>query len=113
MVTPARSRTVNGRRRSPWAAQKSTDCEWKSIRNNSPSIFPLDVLLHFSPHLDQTAPNLLEERHHLVDLGIARQLELWLTRLCGGRTWYAGYWQPAGQQLLLQRCIPALQAGDL
>src|SRR5262245_6326064 len=26
----------------------------------------------------------------LVDVGIARQLELWLTGLCGGRTRYAG-----------------------
>jgi Arc/MetJ-type ribon-helix-helix transcriptional regulator len=48
----------------------------------SSSIFPLDVLLHIPPHLDQTPPNLLKERDHLIDLGIARQLELRLARLC-------------------------------
>src|SRR5262245_39562605 len=80
---------------------------------NALSIFPLDVLLHLSPHLEQPAPSPLEERHHLVDLCIARQLELRLARLCGGRTWYTGYWQPTGQQFLLQRCILALQASDL
>ena len=37
---------------------------------------PLDVLLHFSPHLGRTAPSFLEERNHLVELGVARQLEL-------------------------------------
>src|SRR6266481_3704037 len=45
------------------------------------SIFPLDILLHAPSHLDQTAPNPLKERNHLVDLGIARQLELRLSRL--------------------------------
>src|SRR5262245_6838483 len=48
----------------------------------NPSIFLLDVLLHVPTHLDQTAPNLLDERNHLVDLGIARQLELRLAGLC-------------------------------
>jgi NAD(P)-dependent dehydrogenase (short-subunit alcohol dehydrogenase family) len=46
------------------------------------SIFPLDILLDGPSHLDQTTPNLLKERDHLVDLGIARQLELRLDRLC-------------------------------
>src|SRR5215831_3186296 len=51
-------------------------------RPPAPSIFLLEVLLHVPAHLDQTAPNLLEERDHLVDLGIARQLELSLAGLC-------------------------------
>src|SRR5262245_42029652 len=49
---------------------------------NALSIFPLDVLLHLSPHLEEPAPNLLEERHHLVDFGIARQIELRLAGPC-------------------------------
>jgi hypothetical protein len=57
----------------------------------SSSISPLDVLLHIPSHLDQTAPNLLKEGDHLVDLGIARQLELRLTGLRGGRTRHTGY----------------------
>src|SRR5262245_59003682 len=67
---------------------------------NALSILPFDVLLHLSPHLEQPALSPREERHHLVDVGIAWQLELWLTRLCGGRTWYTGYWQPTGEQFL-------------
>jgi len=45
-------------------------------------IFLLDVLLYVPAHLDQAAPNLLEERNHPVDLGIARQLDLALAGLC-------------------------------
>jgi hypothetical protein len=52
-----------------------------SQQRPQPSIFPLDVLLHAPSHLDQTAPNPLKERNHLVHLGIARQLELWLVGL--------------------------------
>src|SRR6266508_686136 len=66
------------------------------IRYGSPSvrrhrsIFLLDVLLHVPPHLDQTAPNLLKERNHLIDLGIAWQLELRFVGLCAWRTRHTG-----------------------
>src|SRR5262249_16764576 len=82
-------------------------------RPPAPSIFLLEVLLHVLAHLDQTAPNLLEERDHLVDLGIARQLELSLAGLCARRSRNAGPRQPTGQQFLLHRRILALQAADL
>ena len=74
---------------------------------------PLDILLHGPPHHDQSAPNLLKERNHFVDLGIARQLKLRLARLRACGTLYTGYGQPAGQKLLLQRRVLALQVGDL
>jgi hypothetical protein len=38
-----------------------------SFRGTTPSISPLDVPLHGPPHLDQTAPNLLEEQNHLPE----------------------------------------------
>src|SRR5215831_305967 len=63
----------------------------------APSIFLLDVLLHVPTHLDQTAPNLLEERNHLVDLGIARHLELSLAGLCARRSRNTGHRQPTRQ----------------
>jgi hypothetical protein len=47
-----------------------------AILRASPSIFLLDVLLNVPPQLDQTTPNSLKERNYLVDLGIARELEL-------------------------------------
>ncbi len=55
------------------------------------SIFPFDVLLHAPPHLDQTAPDLLKKRNHLVDLRIAGQLELRIVGLCDGWTRRTGY----------------------
>ena len=45
-------------------------------------IFLLDVLLPLPAHVDQTAPNFLDERNNLVDVGIARQLDLALAGLC-------------------------------
>ena len=50
------------------------------------SILPSDVLLDAPPHLDQTAPDLLKKGNHLVDIRIARQLELRIGGLCDGRT---------------------------
>src|SRR5262245_17184410 len=41
------------------------------------------------------------------------RLELRLAALCDARTRRTGYRQPTGQKLLLQRCILALQAGNL
>src|SRR5262249_39996459 len=79
----------------------------------APSIFLLDVLLHVPTDLDQTAPNLLEERNHLVDLGIARHLELSLAGLCARRSRNTGHRQPTRQKFLLHRRILALQADDL
>ena len=51
-----------------------------TARTSIVSIFLLNVLQHGLPHLDQTAPSILEKRNHLVDIGIARQLELWIQR---------------------------------
>ena len=50
-------------------------CHADRTDQRSPSIFLLSVLQHGLPHLDQTAPSILEKRNHLVDIGIARQLE--------------------------------------
>src|SRR5262245_10822728 len=55
------------------------------------------------PSRGTTSP--CRRRHRLAALALA-------TRLCGGRTWYTGYWQPTGQQFLLQRRVLALQASD-
>jgi hypothetical protein len=56
------------------------------VRGKSSSILPFDVLLHAPPHLDQTAPDLLKKGNHLVDVRIARQLELRIGGLCDGWT---------------------------
>jgi hypothetical protein len=55
---------------------------WRD-RRDVKSVFLLGILLHGRHHLDQTAPKILEERNHLVDIGIVRQLELRLAGLCG------------------------------
>src|SRR5262245_41829530 len=79
----------------------------------SPSIFLLDILKHVPPHLDQTAPSLLEKRNHLVELGIARKLERRVAGLCGGRARPIGDRWSSLQKLLLQPGVFLLQAGDL
>jgi hypothetical protein len=57
-----------------------------SYPSSSISIPPFNVLLHTPSHLDQTPPDLLKKGNHLVDVRIARQLELRIGGLCDGRS---------------------------
>src|SRR6202022_1293194 len=52
-------------------------------RIENPSNLAADVLLHAVGHLDQPAPCLLQERHHAVQVAIARQRNLDLALALG------------------------------
>src|SRR6516165_11160196 len=73
------------------------------------------VLLQGRDHLNQAAPDLLDEIHDLVEIGIVGQLQARLLRL--GRRRFrldgARQRQIVCKQLFLHRCIFALKARDL
>src|SRR5215470_3829707 len=73
------------------------------------------VLLQRRDHLNQAAPDLLDEVHDLVEIGIVRQLQTRLVPLDRRRLWLDGARQRqiARQQLFLDRCVFALKARDL
>src|SRR5215471_15434108 len=73
------------------------------------------VLLQRRDHLNQAAPDLLDEVHDLVEISIVRQLQTRLLRLGRRRLWLDGARQRqiARKQLFLDRCVFALKARDL
>src|SRR5262249_28390489 len=73
------------------------------------------VLLQRRDHLHQAAPDLLDEIHDLVEIGIVGQLQARLLRLGRRRLRLDGarQRQVARKQLFLDRCVFALKARDL
>src|SRR5215831_18011648 len=73
------------------------------------------VLLQRRDHLHQAAPDLLDEIHDLVEIGIVGQLRARLLRLGRRRLRLDGarQRQVAGKQLFLDRYVFALKARDL
>src|SRR5215831_6550343 len=73
------------------------------------------VLLQRRDHLNQAAPDLLDEIHDLVEIGIVGQLQARLLRLGRRRLGLDGARQRqiARKQLFLDRCVFALKARDL
>src|SRR5712691_1095483 len=79
------------------------------------SLLVENVPLHRQDHLDQAPPDLLDEIHHLVELGVAGQLQARLLGL-GGRQLRLDRTrqrQITGDQLLLEHDVLALQPRDL
>src|SRR5262249_21305962 len=79
------------------------------------SVLVEHVFLQRHDHLGQAPPDLLHETHHLVEVGIVRQLQARLFRLrCRLiRLHRAGQRQIVRDQLLLERDVLALQPRDL
>src|SRR5262249_26674514 len=73
------------------------------------------VLLQCRDHFNQAAPDLLDEIHDLVEIGIVGQLQARLLRLGRRRLRLdgAGQRQIARKQLFLDRYVLALKACDL
>src|SRR5215470_6219837 len=72
------------------------------------------VLLQRRDHLNQAAPDLLDEIHDLVEIGIVGQLQARLLRLGRRRLWLDGAWQrQIARKQLFDRCVFALKARDL
>src|SRR5262249_35431915 len=73
------------------------------------------VLLQRRDHLHQTAPDLLDEIHDLVEIGVVGQLQARLLRLDRRRLRLDGARQRqiARKQLFLDRCVFALKPRDL
>ena len=73
------------------------------------------VLLQGHDHLDQAAPHLLDEGHHLVEVGIVRQLQARLLGLGDRRLRLdrARKRQIVREQFLLERHVLVLQPRDL
>src|SRR5215467_3752348 len=75
----------------------------------------LHVFLQRRDHVDQAAPDLLDEGHDLVDIRIVRQLQPRLLRLGGRRLRFrrARQRQIVRDELLLERDVLTLQSRDL
>src|SRR5262249_32099783 len=85
-----------------------------SLSRRSSGLFQ-HILLQRRDHLNQAAPDLLDEVHDLVEMGIVRQLQTRLVPLGRRRLWPDGARQRqiSRKQLFLDRCVFALKARDL